>query len=199
MDFMYLGLDPDLHRTAIALVDEHNNLVGVGCCRVSAKKKGIQACLSMIGALEEMWHDWFTGQDNIVAAAIEGQDITYTAKRGANPNDILKLAPISGAACAYARVFNRTANIYMPKPVEWKGSKPKLIHHKHICKFMLGWEYEEKAGYVIPDIPDKDKDSIIGLDTINPSDWKHIMDAVGLAYWARESYRKNNANTAILS
>lgn len=81
----------------------------------------------------------------------------------ADPNDILDLSLMSGAALGSSR---NAVSVY---PQSWKGSIPKTVHHKRI----KGWLTENSLNVV-----NACTYSISKRKTID------IWDAVGLAIWA---------------
>ena len=121
-----------------------------------------------------------------VAFAIEGQEI-YLGKTK-NPRSIMFLAAAAGAALHECVAQYPAAYSRFPRPSEWKGQVPK-----HICQSRvfskLGLQYKIKGNtvkntaYCIPDLEeDTDKGKF------NLGDWKHVGDAVALAWWVRDEY-----------
>lgn len=183
----FVGADPDLHNTAVVrLVLDPATLKPVVTDRfilsVSAKVKGTEAVQETLA----LTNDIQMRADHMVFA-VEGQDITYTVRKGANPKDLLRIAQVAGGVYgALVRGLDRPpydTKGYMPLPREWKGSIPKHIHQARICKRM-GWEYSLAGGkepYCVPrgDLPRS-------LTGISDGKWKHLLDAVGLALWAMD-------------
>ena len=186
----FLGVDPDLHTTGIAEVSDTGQLLRVSVARVGKEYKGRAAAEEMtrvvFGALGEISSQ--CDMDHI-HAAVESQEIVSTSRRGANPCDLLDLAYVTGAAAA-ALYFHR---VWMPKPQKWKGSVPKKIHQARTFIKAGGATYEMKGGkdpYVVPLTWITPAPRCEGL---KKSDWKHVMDAIGLAYWAKEEYERIDA------
>lgn len=109
--------------------------------------------------------------------AVEGQE--FLTNNNARHEDIGLLACVTGAAIGAAR----RGVVLSPKPVQWKGNVPKHIHHARIARD-LGFEIEIRGGtergYGVP------KDPKIQKMLPLASDWKHAMDALGLALWAKK-------------
>lgn len=83
----------------------------------------------------------------------------YKGERGKDPNQLLWLAAINGAAlgCAVDTAF-------LPHPREWKGQVPKDVHNRRVCSKLL------------PEVQ-------AALDAI-PKTYRHnAIDACGLGLW----------------
>lgn len=181
---MFVGVDPDLHNTGIAVIDNDGKCILACSCKVSRQFKGRSACIEMaeeirkaavnvdaiVGAFCE------TGKDAKASVlCVEGQEL-YRGNDAAtkNPRSIMFLASVAGAALgaipAHAKMF--------PSPQEWKGSIPKEIKQARIL-LEAGWAVGKASGYCFPQhLP-------FGL---NKGDWKHVTDALGLAQWARSQW-----------
>lgn len=137
-------------------------------------------CIELRGQIRSLLAE--LDEPTCIAVCVEGQELVYTARSGANPRDLAILANVSGALISEAS--HETNNILLPSPAEWKKQVPKAIHQARIYT-TIGWEFEsvgkdKKRGYCRPtSVP---ADLITGK--INKSDWKHIGDAIGLAQWA---------------
>lgn len=185
----FIGADPDMHSQSFVMVDEANKLRRIIQIKISSKLTGREAICAMadqVSHLESGSIPWCT------AAAVESQEIAYTTKQGANPRSLLLLANVSGILLT--KLYGRCPHVSLPTPQAWKGSIPKKIHQARICKRM-GWDYTERSGYVVPSVDLRDVD-IIGK--ITSSDWKHILDSVGLALWAREMFLKQERREKVL-
>lgn len=202
----FLGVDPDLHKTAIAVLDSDGRLIALGVCKIPQNHKEAEAAVYMIAYLRQATYEMCnlvkehmrasTATSFRLYSAVEGQEIAYTGRSGCNPRDIMLLAHVSGAAAAYlmeACCFP----LRFPTPAEWKGQVPKQIHQARICK-QMGWEFEAKGsdpgrGYVVPMNSPVDSEGQIIRDFAvrhGFGAWKHAMDAVGLARWCWEQQRE---------
>jgi hypothetical protein len=185
---LILAFDPDTHHTGVAVVDTDGRPVFVGVCSVPAKFKGAEAVCEMVKVLRnilwpEVLAERIVAGSVIVAIVVEGQEITYSARSGKNPRSLLPVAQIAGAALAVHAMIDR--QLFLPYPAEWKGQVPKQIHQARICN-KLGWAYElvgdKVTGYARPTgMPAM---YVAGAAKLNPGDWKHVMDAIGLGMWA---------------
>ena len=104
---------------------------------------------------------------------VEGQLIYPGGKE--QPNDLLKLARIAGAAAGICAILYPDKKIIIPKPYEWKGTVPKRVHQARIYN-NLGWGYKQTKSYAYPLKP------MVGKD-LKQTEWKHVGDAVGLCQW----------------
>lgn len=184
---MYIGIDPDLHTCPIAVVNKDGKPVYLDITRIPASLHNQEAVTAMSKALctaarslSQWLHDQPYAAEGFV---VEAQEVVYTAKTGKNPRDIVLLAGVAGAALAAMSFALGVPGKYVV-PVSWKGTRPKQVHQAQIC-LRLGWEYElrgkKEDGYAVPKEPPK-----MDGGKINTGDWKHAMDAIGLALWLRE-------------
>ena len=195
----FIGADPDLHTLSLAAVDENSVLRGVLVVKNLKGLTGRPAALGLIGQLVSCGDRFPWLDDPVAAMAVESQEISYTAQSGANPRSLLLLAPISGALVFLGNLLE-AEEVYLPAPQAWKGSVKKQAHHKRIFG-RIGWECQEKAGYCCP-APgyEANLDYIKCFNgKLNPGDWKHITDSVGLALWAKAEYDKTKKKEKVLS
>ena len=188
----FIGADPDLQTLSLAAVDENSVLREVLVIKNPKGLKGRPAAVELIKQLWLYGHYIPSMAGLVTAVAVESQEIAYSARSGANPRSLLLIAPISGALVYLGCSALACDHVYLPTPQAWKGSVPKQIHQARIFR-QLGWEYEEKAGYCCP-APGYEKklDYLKCFNgKLNPGDWKHITDSIGLALWAKAGYEKN--------
>jgi len=205
----FIGADPDMHTTALAVVDAAGSVLAVFVIK-SPDQTDRAACMAMVSEIR----DFFVSDQlprGCFAFAVESQEIAYTAKGGKNPRSLLLLANISGALLASAHFLwgsndgstgDKTGDgtlLMLPAPQAWKGSIPKQAHQLHVLR-ELGWEPEKvgplKTGYCRPKVIPA---TVLNADVINPSDWKHVIDAIGLARWAWASHNKQTAISAAVA
>lgn len=182
---LFMGIDPDLHHTGIAVVDELCRVIGVECVVLGSKHTGEEAVILMsraIGAVIGMIRDHSPGVNNVV---VEGQTISF--RQTADPDSIIKLAHVTGA-CVGAANELLECHLRIPKPREWKGQVPKQVHQQRTLNY-LGWTYElhgsPKNAYASPVDPPVGK-------KLKATHWKHVVDAIGLALWGIEQDKRRN-------
>ena len=195
----FIGADPDLQTLSLVAVDENSVLREVLVIKNLKGLTGRPASVELIGQLmaHGSIYPWF--DHDVGAMAVESQEISYTAKTGANPRDLLLIAPISGALVAVGKLLE-AEEVYLPTPQAWKGSVKKWVHHRRIFTKM-GWECLEKKGYCCPAPGYEEKLDYIECfnGKINPGDWKHITDSVGLALYAKAEYDKAKRKREVLN
>lgn len=121
--------------------------------------------------------------------------------RAGDPQDLINVAQWAGVCAYYIRqhIFGENrlsppSNFRIPLPSEWKGQRPKYAHQA-VMLDRLGISYEragnqkigsESKAYCVP-LPDY-QDLFPTLDgkSLLKGDWKHVLDAVGLAIWIGE-------------
>lgn len=179
----FIGIDPDLHHTGIAIVDPFGRVLEVECAKVSTSLRGAKAVAAMSDELLCSMKYHAETYARTVRAAVEGQTISFRQTK--DPSSILHLAHVTGCAVSALRAHT-LASVYIPAPREWKGQVPKQIHHQRICERLV-WAYTlhgtKKSGYASPNDPPVGKH-------LKPSQWKHVLDAVGLALWAAEKHAR---------
>lgn len=174
-----LGIDPDLHNTAIALINGDYEVLDLAIASIPSKYTGIEAKLKMMEILENIIGLAMSPYDDIDLCVVEGQQ-KYFGTSAARTKDLIDLAHVSGAAAAYCISFN-PERISMPVPATWKGSIPKPIHQERILK-RLKWSPKRTATYAYPTTP-----PAAYLD-FTKTHWKHLVDAIGLAIWGYETF-----------
>jgi len=118
---------------------------------------------------------------------LEGQKIRQAlGAQTENPQNIVVLAFAAGAALGATMSAFPEAKVIVPDAQEWKGSVPKKIHQARILKAQ-GWEGQKRSDYmtVVGDPKDLIGRDVIGAEIIKSSDWKHVLDGVGLAHWGQ--------------
>ena len=182
-----IGIDPDLHTTAIAVVSD-GRLSHIAVCRVPKTKKGAAAVIEMASSIITPVLALERQLDHIDAFAVEGQQI-YAGKTK-NYNDILHLSQVAGIALsAFARILCSDTLVRMPNPSEWNHSLPKeVVQGRAWAK--LGIPAKVRGGgdpYCVP--THYERGLWMNLEP-NEGDWKHLSDAVALALWVREQHKK---------
>lgn len=191
---MYLGIDPDMHRTSVGVVDAKGKPIGGWVCKTPDKLTGREALIHQTRAIKDFFAETFPVEwaDQMTAWMVEAQELAYTAVQGANPRDIMMLATVAGGALAMCHGMFPNAVCGFPAPAQWKGTRPKAVHQAATYRH-FGWnsilvggkgKKAKEAKYAYPPNPDPFR----GLDQILRADWKHLGDALALAVAARKKY-----------
>lgn len=189
----FIGIDPDTHATGIAVLSDATiqPVCFVGCCKAKGSTGG-EAVIDMAAELQNFFDVNIEDSFGFVAAAIEAQEISYTSRQGKNPRNLVTLAAVAGACLSNALKHLLTPYCYFPLPQRWKGSVPKTVHQARVLG-RIGWKSEivgdRDIGYARPVSVPGDME----LVNVGKTDWKHVVDAIGLALWCREQYLKDSA------
>jgi hypothetical protein len=189
-----LGVDPDVARPAVALVTRrqgHASVLAVDCIKSRAPKGVVGMArlpLTLASIREYLDHGKgrsFPTSIEVTHIVVEGQGIWRN--NASPPQHILNLGIAAGMAMGSFSAQWPRAECRLPKPDEWKGGTTKHIHQARLCQ-KLGWDYEKKGSsdatkYCQPTTPKTEYSQDVGF---NPGDWKHALDAVGLALFAFE-------------
>lgn len=169
-----LGIDPDLHHCAYAFVTE-KRVLAVGVVKVSEKITGDKAAPEMARRLVSAF-EGFRRVHQPDLAIVEGQQIYLGGNTEANPDSMLRLAQVAGAAMGLCYAAWPGLLVIVPRPQRWKGNVPKKIHHGRILS-RYGVRTSE-GGEFTPGSLKAD-----GEEHIAKSHWIHVLDAIGLGYW----------------
>jgi len=188
---LFIGCDPDLHTMPIVWVDEK-----LACVRIDLIRSKAGGALEMIQALKRSFMSSFYD-----AFAVEAQEIYPSGpNRTKRPDDILHLGQVAGAALCYLSDLAGITVGYFPLPCQWKGQMDKLAHHKRILT-AAGIEDElwvYKGGPSGKYIAISKDAGIPGQADLNLGDYKHVVDAIGLAQYAATRYRDENLKAKFL-
>ena len=198
-----LGIDPDLHDTAIASWDDQGP-VAAHVVSIPRKLTGTDALLAMMQALSDKWpcfsrEQYGKGEYDAVGdmptwCAVEGQE--WIKARGIGGQSIISLGNVAGmCVMRVARGYLHGCGLYWPRPSEWKGSVPKHAMQARLYD-ELGWGYrlhtiKGKPDYAVPGDSVETarflaRCSLAGSDAIGGAQWKHVGDALLLARWCWE-------------
>lgn len=163
------GLDPGKRACGLALV-EGDKVLAVMVVRVPRVDKRWEMP-SMIQKI--------VGQVNHTDVFVVENQQAY-GRGKADPNDLISLAHVAGAAVGAATW--RAKEVHFPLPKEWKKGIPKGAHQARVLD-QLGWSYEFDGpkrpvkNVQIPEEVDRPKHGI-------PDEhMSEVVDAIGLALW----------------
>lgn len=194
-----IGIDPDTSAVGIGVVDaETKELRGVKVVRNKSGRKGPGRVMDMAnkcrGQISELLGE--LGHPDVALIVVENQTVRYSASKGVNPNNMIGLAQVAGALVC--ECFYETNNVAFPEPSKWKGSVPKQIHQNRILsKLHINAESvgSQSSGYARPKSPERDldPDKVVNLHSVSKSDWKHVVDGIGLALWGADLIKKERS------
>lgn len=171
---LFLGIDPDTRNQAFAAM----NLDGVIETAWVFKSKNSSEFEQAKAHLENKPLDHFF-------AIIEGQQI-YRDDKKSNPADLLKLSRSSGMAALWCAAQQNCLGMHVALPREWKGTAAKHAKQAQILMALGQTPIVKGKGnhrYCIP------ADDFLGL---NMTEYKHVIDAIGMAMWARDLFLWQN-------
>lgn len=186
----FMGIDPDMHDLPVVVIDDSEvpQVMAIDIIKVDHKFTDRAALVEMVHQMAKYRIAKYQIACSVClckALAVEGQELyQFGDAKTKNPKSIMFLATVAGMAL-YNFYNAPDMKLFFPTPHDWKGGVPKSIHQARTLK-RLGWEYgqvESKAnGYSYPLNPPSQ------FAHFKRGQWKHIVDAIGLALWARESY-----------
>lgn len=176
----YIGVDPDTETSGVAIIWPNGQIelrLARSKGRLMADRMGGMA-QALLDAIPTVYRrDLLVQPDRRIESpcvAIEWQHIRSRGKER-NPNSMMGVQAVAGmamAAAVYRRV--RGEDILRPLPWEWKGSIPKEIHQKRVLR----------AAELSHDSPQ--------FHGIPKTMHEHVIDALGLALWAKEWTKSRN-------
>lgn len=172
-----LGIDPDLHSTGIALVENGKTVLAVRCPLVSSNFRKEAAVVQMAGAMEIILAELFSEYGKPDVCAVESQKV-YLKSR-VRPQDLIDLSKVAGVAIGLVRAYYSAVRIECIGSKTWKGDVPKPISQKRILR-SVGIPFE--PGTVptkILRLPEG-----IGFEKLTTkAQMIDVIDAIGLAVW----------------
>lgn len=194
-----VGIDPDSHNCAFAVTCP-SGIVAAKVVKVGKEFKGqaaVEAMIQHIIASIPTWIHHLVDSHRMTAwpsyVIGEGQQI-YAKGKTKNPGSVLMLAPIVGAAIAAVAHSNMPA-VRVPLPNQWKGDIPKSVCQARVLR-KRGISYAIRGSRTAK----RDTRYAVPLSTIEvdhiytegrkmlDGDWKHLVDAIGLADWGLGQY-----------
>jgi hypothetical protein len=178
----FVGIDPDLHCTAIATWDHLHNQPEHAWVVKTPKSKGTQQ-QSVQLHIADLFQGipLFPRCNDIHFFAVEAQTLQRTGGNiHTRPQDIVVLGNVAGAILGILR-GRGYHHVEFPAPELWKGGVAKSAMQARLYQ-QLGMGYvlhgKGSAAYAVPErIPHH-------LSNIKGQEWKHVGDAILLARWA---------------
>ena len=168
-----LGIDPDTKATGIAVVQTlpagslrpTPRVLYVATAPVKAPLS-VQERVRLMGNV--VWAELHSIPFNrgIDRIAVEGQRVYSKGK--VRPQDLIHLAQVAGMAAAHAQMGLPEASLWIPEPVQWKGSVEKGAMQRRI----LG-----RVGLT------EKLEGVEGAEGMTKTQRGHVIDAIGLAMW----------------
>jgi hypothetical protein len=178
---IYVGFDPGTRHSGIAAVKDG---VVLSVASVNATNEE-QACERVAHKLPHFINR-LLHIDKSIFVVIESQEYRKERSEG-NPAQLFTVAHVAGAA------YGAVACVGVPSmfvaPMTWKGSVPKLQHHRRTLT-RLGWSWTETDGklpYCVPAV----LPLVGGYETISKSSWPDVIDAIGMALWLENKRRES--------
>lgn len=195
---MFIGVDPDMHFLSFWMINENGGPVYHDEVRVAKKITGRAALREMaykIGRSCLIGHHFSPKEISPSVGCVEAQELyQFGAGKTKNPRSIMMLATVAGMCLQKFNSMKEGMETYFPPPQEWKGNVPKQIHHARICS-RLNWNYDKVGGkddgYCVPTGAD--------ILDISKGEWKHALDSIGLALYARDQWVEERDRDARLS
>lgn len=165
-----VGFDPDTTNLAWARVT-HRKVLEVGMIRKRLK--------SQRGSILELTAMALPGILSKPCDTVVIESQKYYADSPTPARDLITLAHVSGGLEGQVHIITGGVRVLVVEPRAWKGSVPKRIHQARVLK-RFGIPFEQLSDYCRP-VESSELRDIDGHAEVNPGDWKHICDAIGLA------------------
>ncbi len=173
-----LGIDPGTKKIGIAVVRD-TTLIHIDI----AKGKNQIATIDNLSTIID---DCDCSHYGITTVVIESQQYYLEdQEKKSKPEDLIKLAFMSGAAAAFCTQYLPNSKIVQVFPKVWKGNVPKHIKQKRILtKLNIPISHYMKTMCPVPDV--STGMHCKNMLKVNDGDWRDILDAAGLALWGLE-------------
>lgn len=96
-----------------------------------------------------------------------------------NPQSLVDLSFLGGIVAAAALATIPASTVLPVEASYWKGTLKKKVQHSRLLT-QLGWDKQVLSDYARPKTFPAD---LSALSQVSKGDWKHVMDAIGLAQW----------------
>ena len=171
----YMGVDPDTVRPSFALVNTEGSVIWLWCPKLKGRD------LSGLGSVILDKTDYHPAA-SVKYAAIEDQYIVD----GKKADRLRKLCQNAGSCMVLTGLMYEIESAQYIRPATWNGGFEKHVSGARTLR-KLGWGHIRKGGqtpYCIPENPPDEFKHILA------GEWKHLVDAIGLALYAKEIHDK---------
>ena len=191
-----LGIDPDTNNTGFSLIEEGDQGIVVLECGVvdTRSTKGILAVEKTIQGLFELLPQ-LAQADAVVAEYPQNYNNGGRQRGGrshkVDPNSLIMLAAISGAALAAANVAPRGFRALV-RPMVWKGQQTKGANQRQTAR-IIGWKFENHSSCytsALVDVTPPKEVKVHPWKGKSRKPWSEILDAAGIALYGLGKYRK---------
>lgn len=191
-----IGIDPDTNNTGWALLEETSKGVVVLECGVidTRSTKGILAVERTIRGLYRVLPKLLACH-GVIAEYPQSYNVGghYGGGRTSkvDPNSLIMLAAISGAALAAANVAPRGFRALV-RPMVWKGQQTKGANQRQTAR-IIGWKFENHSSCytsALVDVTPPKEVKVHPWKGKSRKPWSEILDAAGIALYGLGKYRK---------
>lgn len=178
-----LGIDPDTQASGWAIIEDGPKVIKAGCVNTKhLKLRGLEAATQQGKKLAKLIDSLSSEVDAIIIESQQQYKMSY--KNGVNPNNLITLAYVSGAAVGAAKDLEL---VRLVKPREWKGNVSKGATHRKIIGQLEGWSTPERIAKAAA-VTEVDIDPSLGINIdvdglLGGGPWSEIIDAIGLAMY----------------
>ena len=186
---LVLGIDPDTNGTGFALVEEDDRNVRVIECGI-IDTRGTTGILGVERSIEGLYKILPTLPEahGVIAEYPESYNRGVGRPQSVDPNNLIMLAAISGAALIAANVGEGGPR-QLVRPKVWKGQQSKGANHRHTCR-IIGWKWAQSGTYkqALGTVTPKDDVKVHGWKGRSGKPWSEILDATGIAIYGLSKY-----------
>jgi len=188
----HLAIDPDTKGSGVALIGKRKGsgyVLAAGCAYdhgLSAKKKKTALLTWQLEKVQEVilqaWAIAREEDDPIERVTVEGQQ-AYSKSR-VDPNGLLKLALVSGAAMLAGTRIGCPVTLVLPR--DWKGQQSKVATWRRVLRW-VEWEWFEtrpRSRGEQPRVEFSIPTHVKILGSIPISHRKEVLDALALGQWS---------------
>ena len=188
-----LGIDPDTNNTGYALLEEGDEGVKVLVCGVvdTRSTKGILAVEKTAEGLRDALAKLPPADLVIAEYPVHyngGPGVRHGRPNKVNPNSLVMLAAVSGAAVGAANL-KEGGKSALARPAVWKGQQSKGANQRQSCR-IIGWKFKVTSNYSIALTEvTPHKDTVVNeWKGRSKKPWSEILDAVGIALYGLNKY-----------